>query len=134
MDAFVFRPASDLRRRGRPLRGGAPPTVELLNASDSTSAAFGARYDRDWEHLDGTDGWPTTAPVGSFQKGRTPQGVDDMAGNVWEWTATLDPDDGSRMIRGGSWGDREPSAFMVGAQRWNDPDKYVGLVGFRCAR
>jgi hypothetical protein len=33
------------------------------------------------------DCFPETAPVGSFPAGRTREGVFDLSGNVWEWTA-----------------------------------------------
>jgi len=39
------------------------------------------------------DGYLYTAPVGSFATGRTPRGVDDLTGNVWEWVEdAYDPD------------------------------------------
>lgn len=38
---------------------------------------------------DASDGWWTTAPVGTFPAGRTPEGVEDLFGNAWEWTADL---------------------------------------------
>lgn len=55
-------------------------------------------------------------PVGSYPAGATPEGVQDMAGNVWQWTSSLfrpypyraddgreDPNaEGARVIRGGS--------------------------------
>jgi formylglycine-generating enzyme required for sulfatase activity len=36
---------------------------------------------------DQTDGFLELAPVGSFLGGRTPEGLDDMAGNVAEWVS-----------------------------------------------
>jgi len=55
------------------------------------------------------DGFVYSAPVGSYEKFGSPYGVNDLAGNVAEWTldwyttsyhAGLD---GFRMVRGGSW-------------------------------
>ena len=45
------------------------------------------------------------APAGTYPPGATPQGVLDLAGNVWEWTASPVMG-GGRWIRGGSYASR----------------------------
>lgn len=80
------------------------------------------------------DGFVATAPVGSFPDGATPEGVQDLIGNVWEWTSSRvqgDPD--LRVIRGGSWDD--PPMVARGATRlWSGPQQQRSSGGFRCAK
>jgi formylglycine-generating enzyme required for sulfatase activity len=76
-----------------------------------------------------------TTPVGQFgEAGRSVYGCDDMAGNVWEWTASLWRDgEEARVVRGGSWGDVHGLAACtcrgIGSPDFRDLD-----LGFRCAR
>jgi formylglycine-generating enzyme required for sulfatase activity len=40
-----------------------------------------------WKDTAVDDGYARTAPVGSYEQGKSPYGAYDMAGNVWEWVA-----------------------------------------------
>lgn len=92
------------------------------------------------------DGFPDTAPVGSFPQGASWVGALDLAGNVREWVATWyepypsesvenpqGPQTGSSKIpRGGSWYDR-PDDTRSTNRGENTPDYTRHKVGFRCA-
>jgi formylglycine-generating enzyme required for sulfatase activity len=109
--------------------GDAPP--------DATRAWFG--------HPDDPVG---TRLVDAHPAGATPSGVLDLAGNAWEWTASLhlpypydaadgreDPDaPGQRALRGGSF--RSPgSGYLVTAFRSRShPTRRRDHLGFRVAR
>lgn len=79
------------------------------------------------------DGFLRTAPVGSFPRGRSPFGLDDMAGNVWEWTSSPFPGSPNEgVIRGGGWGNN-PYCLRAAYRHGNPPDIGLDMVGFRCA-
>ena len=86
-----------------------------------------------------SDGWPETAPVGSFPAGASKDGVLDLAGNVWEWTGSLFATyDGSRtenkrVLRGGSWGGGDARTERTTNRFRLDATTRAQFLGFRCA-
>lgn len=104
---------------------------DALNAGDNTA----------WE-----DG---IAPVGTYPNSKSPYGVYDMAGNVWEWVADdyapypgntapkTDFPPGKKIVRGGGGGIGHYAIsqfFRSAARQASDPNTTSGDVGFRCAR
>lgn len=82
------------------------------------------------------DGYPFTAPVGSFEQYNSPYNIADLAGNVEEWTLDWYTTsyhvglDGYRMIRGGSWVEF-PMVVDVISGATRSPILESGLIGFR---
>jgi formylglycine-generating enzyme required for sulfatase activity len=72
-----------------------------------------------------------TCPVASHPRSRSPAGVEDLAGNVREWTSS--EHERFRVLRGGSWGDTRPDFLSSSFRGWNAPDERMELLGFRCA-
>ncbi len=75
-----------------------------------------------------------TTPVGRYPEGATPEGLMDMAGNVWEWQENWSPTrEGARSLRGGSWDD--VVAYLRCSARSNYyPDNRSSINGFRVLR
>ncbi len=73
-------------------------------------------------------------PVGSYPNGASPFGVQDMAGNVWEWVDDwMGPDQAQKITRGGAWNaiNTWAQTFTVNGLR---PTQSNSSTGFRCAR
>ena len=99
-----------------------------------------------------------TTAVGSYERGVSPYGAYDMAGNVWEWVNSLYrpypynvsdgreglAGNGKRVMRGGSWNDGDAVSILFGTrtrvsvqttQRLrSDQNSISSTVGFRCAK
>jgi formylglycine-generating enzyme required for sulfatase activity len=99
------------------------------------------------------------SPIGVFPNGRTPEGVDDLCGNVYEWTSSAfgagvigesdtdypypyDAEDGRedpdaapnvrRVVRGGAWMNSQPNSPAV-VRNFDPPDSRVAHYGMRLA-
>jgi hypothetical protein len=76
-------------------------------------------------------GSPT--PVGLYPAGNTPEGVADMAGNVWEWVEDWYEKDKVRVLRGGSFYN-DARLLRAAYRSRGEPDDRYNSTGFRCVR
>jgi formylglycine-generating enzyme required for sulfatase activity len=113
--------------------GNDPPTMRHAN--------FGRCCD--W------NGYSTLKGVGQFPDNRSPYGVYDLAGNVWEWVSDWyddhyymradsknpqGPSSGTKkVVRGGSWGDQPLNISSTVRNRIEPKSRHTD-VGFRCAQ
>jgi len=133
--------------------GDEAPDKTRMNACGKECLAWGAKNGvemgfRGKGMYADDDGFPTTAPVGSFPEGKSRYGLLDVVGNVWEWTSDWDgryqadpqvdpmgPKTGDRrIVRGGAFNGAMPS-WVRPSQRYSDyPGTHSHAYGFRCAK
>ena len=99
-----------------------------------------------WSDREIDDGYPESSPIGAFPLGASAFGIEDMAGNVWEWCLDYygaytpvpkvnprGPTAGSRRgYRGGSWKSRF-NTLRATARNSNVPNFSCNDLGFRIA-
>ncbi len=134
----------------RAARGDGDRTYPWGNELPRDGTSYRASYGSDeCCQADAGDGYLFTAPVGSFPLGRSPFGVEDLAGNVWEWvedwfspefyrrSPSANPVNNSKterkVIRGGGWGN-DAFGLRSTLRHANPPEIGLSMVGFRCAR
>jgi formylglycine-generating enzyme required for sulfatase activity/serine/threonine protein kinase len=120
-----------------------------LNACGAECIAWGKKQNVELVPMyKSDDGWATTAPVGSFPKGASRYGLEDVVGNVWEWvgdwygpytkddsTDPKGPTEGTeRVIRGGAWNGGFPDWVRPSFRYHNAPASRSHGIGFRCAK
>lgn len=131
--------------------GEQEPGPRLLNACGrecARSRATKTDDESDPKLFDASDGDVATARVDAHRAGRGRDKVADLAGNVWEWTATQElsyasgeedqigwggPDTGRRATRGGGFASATDEEVKTTARRLRDIKDRRPDLGFRCA-
>ena len=136
---------AEWERAARGTSGRRFPWGQIYNKNFANHGAFS------FDEADDSDGFSELAPVGSFPLGRTPDGIDDSAGNVEEWVADAIDDTlgahypassevnpkgasggAARVVRGGGF--EAGAAWLRSATRsFRSASERKPSRGFRCA-
>jgi formylglycine-generating enzyme required for sulfatase activity len=79
----------------------------------------------------------STVLVGTYSKSKSYYDVHDLAGNVWEWTASSgkNPGDLRKSAKGGGWGyNGNKNSARASNSIYFTPDYTSNCLGFRCAK
>jgi formylglycine-generating enzyme required for sulfatase activity len=139
---------------GRKYPWGDDPPMDgtYLNACGKECVAWGKKHPDPDNPLRAMypvdDGFATLAPVGSFPKGASPFGLEDVVGNVWEWVsdwyapygpeAVTDPKGpatgSERVLRGGAWNGSDVGWVRPTYRFKTTPKLRSHGIGMRCAK
>jgi formylglycine-generating enzyme required for sulfatase activity len=120
---------------------------KAARGTDGRTYPWGENIDQTYANYNDNEG--DTTAVGSYESGKSPYGVYDLAGNAWEWVAdwysdkyylstplTNPPGPASgefRVLRGGSWHD-DGTIVSTSNRGWNQLEYFTNVdFGFRCA-
>jgi formylglycine-generating enzyme required for sulfatase activity len=114
--------------------GGVLPSERQWEAAARGPRGYEYTWGNTWEDVicnSEEAGLGSTSAVGIFPRSRSRDfGLEDMAGNVWEWCSTKEAS--GRVFRGGSWD--FPSWFCRAAYRFGyEPNYRYFHLGFRVA-
>ena len=115
------------------------PWGNRVPSNDLANFALGARFSYS----------QVLMPVQSYEQGKSPYGLYQMAGNVWEWVqdwyaanyyevspeqSPQGPEQGQfKVLRGGSWSDLPKYLLTYGRFKLS-PETRNSYTGFRCAK
>jgi formylglycine-generating enzyme required for sulfatase activity len=125
---------------------------KAARGTDGRTYPWGNAHPTKLHATSGKEVWSNHAvltPVGTFEEGKSPYGIYDMAGNVWEWVSDWYDQDYYRnspsqnpagpsigthkVVRGGSWGSNAEG--LRSAERETHVPTFRGFgTGFRCAK
>ncbi len=129
--------------------GNEEPTPGHVNACGSECVAWAKSNRVSLSSLyDLDDAYPATSPVGVHPRGKSSFGIDDLAGNVWEWVHDYDapyqasmqqdpngpPKGHERVLRGGGWDTTYASRLRPSYRGSDRPTASGAAIGFRCAK